>query len=273
MTFKNRVTNITPMVPGGTTTITIGTGGNAPTLDKLQLILDNGGSGTFNVSKINAIRGYANGRPFYYEGSGTVHNARRSYLGIANATSELVLDFTEPNARSAIEQNLTAIPLRLLQDLRFELDIDATASATSNIKALAHFRAPTNNPFIKKQFKVTQGFAAGGEQIIYVPNGPQGGKLQRIWLHEGSAGNITAVELRAKNAVGIEATRTQLQNSQGHNGLTVQSGVLVLDFIEDGNLGGWFDTSAMADVELRLTGTAADTYTVYYEYADPIGRL
>jgi len=269
-TFKNKVTNIQPVAPGATATVTLGTGKNAPTLDKLQFIL---GGTTFNVSHINAIRGFINGREFYVDGTGTVHNARRTYLGLNPKVSELVLDFTEPNAKSAIEQNLSAIPLALCQDFRFELDIASGASADLTLTALAHFRAPTNNPFIKKVRKITQAFAAGGEQVVYLPNGPSGGKLVRAWIHESAAGNVTAVELRARNAIGIEGTRTQLQNSQEANGLTPQNGVLVLDFIEDGNLAGWFDTGALSEVELKLTGTAACTYTVYLEYLDPIGRL
>lgn len=269
-TFKNRVTNIMPVAPGATATLTLGTGKNAPTLDKLQFIL---AGTTFTVANINAIRGFMNGREFYIDGTGTVHNGRRDYLGLYDVASELVIDFTEPNAKSAIEQNLSAIPLALLQDFRFELDIAAGASADLTLKCLAHFRAPTNNPFVKKQRKITQSFAAAGEQVIYMPNGPSGGKLTRVWIHESAAGNITAVELRARNAIGIEGTRTELQNSQQHNGLTPQAGVLVLDFVEDGNLAGWFDTSALSEVELKLTGTAAATYTVYLEYLDPIGRL
>jgi hypothetical protein len=233
-----------------------------------------GAAGPFTVANITAIRGLVNGREFYREGSGTVHNARRTYLGLSPSANELVLDFTEPNARSAIEQNLSCLPLALMQDLRFEFDINAAAGADLTLTALAHFRAPTNNPFIKKLRRIPQSFAAGGEQIIYLPNGPSnGGKLVRAWIHEGVAGNIKAVELRARNSVGLEATRTQLQNDQVDNGLVPQAGVVVLDFIADGNLAGWFDTAALADVELRITGTAADSYTVYLEYLDPIARL
>jgi hypothetical protein len=273
MTFKNRLTNINPAPGAGITSVlTLACGPTAPTLDKIQLILA-GGGGAFDASKINKIRGFMNQRQFYAEGSGTVHNARDAYKGVNNVASQVVLDFTEPNARSAIEQMLTSIPLSQCQDLRFEFDLDATSGAAPTIDAVMLFRAPTKNPFVKKQFSLTQGFQAGGEQIVYVPNGNAGGKLLRMWIHEGVAGNITKVELRAKNATGVEASRVQLQNEQRRNGLTPQAGVLVLDFIEDGNLAGWFDTSMLSDVQLRLTGTAADTYTIYLEYADPIGRL
>jgi hypothetical protein len=275
MSFQNKVTNIQPLVPGGTTVITLGTGGNAPTLDMLQLTLG-AGSGTFNDTKVNAIRGYINGRLFFNGGTGVEYNARGAYLDrdlSSGGAAELMLNFTEPNAKSGVEQFLSAIPLKLIQDFRIELDVDATASAALTLQALAHFRAPTANPFIKKYFKVTQSFAAGGEQVVYMPAGPSGGKLVRVWIHESVAGNITAVQLLARNSIGIEGTRTQIENNQKRNHLVPQSGVFVLDFIADGNLAGWFDTGALSDVELRLTGTAAATYTIYYEYLDPIARL
>lgn len=267
--FRNNVTNIQPApAANSTVTVTLGVGRSAPTLDRLQFIL---GGTTFDVSHISAIRGFMNGREFYREGTGTVHNARRTYMGLSPVTSELVLDFTEPNAKSQIEQNLSALPLSLLDSCYFEIDIGAATAPT--LACNAHFRAPTQNPFVKKQRRLVQAFANAGEQVVYLPTGPNGGKLYRVWIHEAAAGNITAVELRARNAIGIEATRTQLERSQASWGLTAQAGVVVLDFIEDGNLGGWFDTSALSDVELRLTGTAATTYTIYFEYLDPINRL
>ena len=268
MTFKNRLTNIQPVAANTTAVLTVGTGKNAPTLDRLQLIM---GGTTFNSSLINAIRGYINGREFYREESAAVHNLRRTYLGVPNNTAELVIDFTEPNARSAIEQNLSCLPLSLMQDCRFEIDIGAAVAPT--LTALAHFRAPTANPFIKKQRRITQSFAAGGDQTIYIPNGPTGGKLVRIWIHESVAANVTKIQLKARNAIGVEGTRVELQNDQLSNGLAPQAGVLVVDFIADGNLAGWFDTAALSEVELLLTGTAACVYTVYLEYLDPIGRL
>lgn len=270
MTFKNKLNNIQPIIAGSTAIVTIPTGANAPTLDKVQLTLS---GAALVAAKINGIRGFVNGVEVYKDGTGTVHNARRTYLGQTATTTELVINLTEPNARSAVEQNLSAWPLALMQSCWFELDLDATAGADAMIKGLAHFRAPTNNPFIKKQRTFPIAFANAGEQIIFIPNGPAGGKLVRVWIHESAAGNITAVKLSAKNAVGIEASRVALQNDQIDNGLVPQAGVLVLDFIADGNLAGWFDTSQLADVQLALTGTAAATYTLYLEYLDPIGRL
>lgn len=267
MAFKNRLTNIQPVAANSTATVTVGVGKNAPTLDKLQFIV----GGTLTEALVTGIRGFINGREFYKEGSGVLHNARRDYLGIATPANEIVIDFTEPNARSAIEQNLSALPLSQMQDLRFELDLGAGAGHT--LTALAHFRAPTRNEYVKKLRRITQQFSAGGEQVIYLPDGVNGGKLVRAWIHESAAGNVTALELRARNAIALECTRTELENDQLANGLVPQAGVCVLDFIADGNLANWFDTGALGNVELRLTGTAGATYTVYLEYLDPINRL
>lgn len=270
MGFRNYVKNIQPVRHGATAIAKMGVGASAPTLDKIVFTLS---GANFDVSKIAGVRGMMNGREFYVDKDGATHNKRRAYLGLATNNDELVLDFTEPNARSAIEQNLSALPMSMMQSLQFELDIVDDAAVVPQIVGLAYFRAPTKNPYVKKLRKLSQAFSAAGEQVIYVPNGPSGGKLVRVWIHEGIAGNITKAELRARNAVGVETTRSEAERSQAQNGLVPQAGIFVLDFIEDGNLSGWFDTSALSEVELRLTGTAADAYTVYLEYLDPIGRL
>ena len=272
--FKNFLTNLQPApVVGGKSVLTIGCGASAPTLDKLQMMLS-AATGSLTVADIEYIKGKINGREFYLEGDGVTHNKRRDYLGLFTDPSELVLDFTEPNARTQVEQNLTALPLSLMKDLRFELKFKSSAVFTGGaIETVGHMRAPTQNAFVKKLFHIPQAFAAGGVQDIFLPNGDAGGKLMRVWLHEGTPGNVQSVELRARNAIGIEGTRTEIQNSQKHNKLVPQAGVLVLDFIEDGNLGGWFDTSALSDVKLKLKLAAADSMDIYLEYADPIARL
>lgn len=269
MGFTNKLTNIQALAPSGTATITLGCGPNAPTLDKLQLTL----AGTdFDDSFVTGIRGFVNGREFMTLGGGVLHNLRAAYLGLFSDAGELTIDFTEPNARSAIEQNLSCLPLSLMQSCYFEVDIGAT-NADLSLKALAYFRAPTNNPFIKKVRKIRKGFSETGEQTIFLPNGPAGGKLVRAWIVESVPGNIKALELRARNSIGREGTRAQLENDQKRNGLTPQAGNVVVDFIADGNLSGWFDTQALSDVELKLTGTLAATYDVYLEYLDPINHL
>jgi hypothetical protein len=278
--FVNKVKNVQPLIPGGTTVITLATGQNAPTLDRLQFKLNNGGSGVFDTTKIDAIRCYTGAGEFYTAGSATDHNKRRSYKNRRVSTDELVIDYTEPDAKSGIEQFLSSVPLSLTNSFKVELDINATASAAMKLECWAHFRAPTTNPLIKKLKRMTAQFSAGSTRsspnTIYLPAGKAyGGKLYRVWIKEGSAGNITEAELRVKNSVGFEQYRVQTENTQSDFKWTPQAGWYVLDFIQDGNLAGWLDTSAATDdkdVELNLVQTAGDSLTVYLEMLDAIAK-
>lgn len=270
MSFKQRLTNLQNVAPGNTATLKVPTGANAPTLDKIIVEL----SGTMDVADIESIRGKANGKLFYDEITGTVVNARRAYKGLFVSTSFLVLDFTEPNARNgAVEQMVGTIPLSQLQDLSFEFKIAAAAPALGRMEAEMHYRQPTRNPFIGKLLNTTASFAASGEQIIYLPTGGAGGKLKRVWIHEQTPGTLDAIEMRVGNTTAWETNRARLEHSQKENDLTPQTGIVVLDFIEDGNLSGIIDTGAAANVELRIDSSAANTYQVFYELIDPIGRL
>lgn len=270
MTFKLRATNLQNVAPGNTATLKLPVGKNAPTLDKIQFQL----TGGMLPAHILSIRGKANGRMFYDESTGTIMQKRDDYRGIFTAAGFLVVDFTEPKARNgAVEQLLASVPLSQLQDLAFEIQIDAAAPEAGRIAAEIHVRQPTNNPYILKLLNTTQNFGASGEQIAYLPVGGAGGKLKRIFLHEQTAGTITGLEIRIGNTIAYETSRDRLEYEQKRNGLTPQTGVVCLDFIEDGNLSGVMDTGNAANVELRITSSAANTYKIFYQLIDPIGRL
>lgn len=270
MSFKQRLTNLQNVAPGNTATLKVPTGANAPTLDKIIVEL----SGTLDTADIESIRGKANGKLFFDEITGTIVNKRRAYKGIATSVSYLILDFTEPNARNgAVEQLVGTIPLSQLQDLSFEFKLAAGAPVNGRMEAEMHYRQPTRNPFIQKLLNTTASFAASGEQIIYLPTGGAGGKLKRVWIHEQTPGTITEVEMRVGNTTAWETNRNRLEKSQIDNELVPQAGIVVLDFIEDGNLSGIIDTGNSANVELRIDSSAANTYQVFYELIDPIGRL
>lgn len=271
MSHKQKLNNLQNLAPGNTAVLTLPTGKNAPTLDKIILELS---GAAFDVSDIESIVGKANGRIFWDESTGTIANLREAYRGIFVSTTMLTLDFTEPGARNgAVEQLLSSIPLSQLQQLTFDIKLAAAAPAVARIAAEMHFRQPTQNQWIGKKLNTTQGFANSGEQIVWLPTGGAGGKIKRIWIHEGVPGNITAFEIRIGNVVAHETTRVKLEHSQKQNKLVPQAGIVCIDMIEDGNLSGVLDTGNASNVELRLQGTAPDTYKVWYEMVDPIGRL
>lgn len=270
MRIKLRVTNLQNVAPGNTATLKLPTGKNAPTLDKVILEL----TGGLTPAHIESIRGKANGRLFLDEITGTVINRRDDYRGVFTAPGFITLDFTEPGARNgAVEQLMASVPCSLLQDLSFEIKLAAAAPANGRIDAQMVVRQPTQNPYIAKKLNTTQSFAAAGEQIMYLPTGGAGGKIKRIWIHETTAGTLTDLEIRVGNTTAYETNRAKLEHSQKQNKQTPQAGIVVLDWIEDGNLSGMLDTANAAQVELRMKSSAANTYQVFYEFIDPIGRL
>lgn len=274
MGYKIPLTNLQNVVPGNVATLKCPVGQGAPTYDQIRLEL----SGGMTPAHIEYVRGKANGRIFLDEGSGLVINDREDYRGIYNDATAIVLDFTEPKARNgAAEQLVASVPGSLLADLTFEIKIAAGAPAGGRITAVANYRPPTSNPFIRKMLATTIAFSMAGSDaapnIAYLPTGSNGGKIKRIWISETTPGSITGAQVRVANNVVHEVTRARAEHDQKRNELVPQAGVFVIDFIEDGNLAGMLDTSNMPQIELRLTTSVADSYKIYYELLDPIGRL
>lgn len=273
MGYKLPLTNLQNVVAGNIATLKCPAGPGSPTYDQIRLELGGG----MTPAHIEWVRGKINGRIFYDEGGGPVINDRDDYRGVYADATAVVLDFTEPRARNgAVEQLLASIPGSLVQDLTFEIKIAAGAPGGGTIKAFANYRPPTTNPYIRKLLNTTQAFSAAGTdaapQIMYLPVGGAGGKIKRVWIHEGTPAGLTGVALRIGNNVVHEITRARLEHDQKRNLLVPQAGIVVLDFVEDGNLAGMLDTAAAPQAELRMVG-AANTYTVYYDMIDPIGRL
>lgn len=272
MGYKIPLTNLQNVAASNIATLKVPVGANSPTYDQIRLEL----SGGAVAADIERVTGKINGRVFYDEGSGTNIQDREEYRGIFTDTSAVVLDFTEPRARNgAIEQLVTSIPGHLCQDLVFEIRLGSGFEGA--IKAVANYRPPTSNPYVKKILNTSQAFGAAGTdgapQIMYLPVGSAGGKVKRVWIHENTtAGGITGVQLRIGNNVVHEVTRARLEHDQKRYLLVPQTGIVVLDFVEDGNLAGMLDTAAAPLAELRLIG-AANSYTVFTEFLDPIGRL
>ena len=272
MGYKVNLTNLQNVAAGNTATLKCPVGKGAPTYDQIKLILAGGAT----PAMISFIRGKANGRIFMDEATGSVINARDDYRGVPSAAGFVVLDFTEPHARNgSAEQLVASVPGSLLQDLTFEIGL--TAGFLGSITAVANYRPPTSNPYIRKLLMIPQSFAAAGPasapNIMYLPTGGAGGKIKRVWIHEDGLGNVIGVQLRIANNVVFDATRAQAENDQTRQKLVPQLKVFALDFIDDGNLAGMLDTAAAPQVELRLITDNAGSYRAFIELIDPIGRL
>lgn len=237
------------------------------TFDKIHLLL----AGGLTKANVGRIEGKANGVTFFVD-DGALIGLRDAYQGVFVDDNIIVLDFTDPNTRGgAAAQYLAAVPRNLLSSLTFEIEIKAAAAAGSLMTADAEYREATPNPFILRRKDFNVPLSITGENDIMLPTSVNGGLIKRIWLHHG--GNITKAELRANGTPKIRASVAANVHAQKRNRLVPQANIMVLDFIQDGNLMGMLNTAGLQECLLRLTTSAPDTVKAYIDYVDNLQKL
>lgn len=241
------------------------------TYDKLHLVLGGG----LTAADITKIEGKANGRTFFVD-TGTFAVLRQKYKTIYNQASQITLDFTEPKARGgAVPQFMSSIPGNLLSKLTFEFTIGGGANVNSTLAAKAEYRAPTQNPYIRKMMLWNAALPIVGDNDLFMPSGVAGGLLKRVWLH--GTDKLTAYNLTVDKKTVRKQLKADWLNEQNENTMTPQAGLDVIDFIADGNMQGMLNTAGdgkhVPEIGLRATVSAAETLAIYLEYIDPIGRL
>lgn len=241
------------------------------TYDKIHLKLGGG----LVAADIAKIEGKANGKTFYVD-TGTFVQKRQAYKGIYVQAGVVTLDFTEPNARGgAVPQYMASIPANLLSNLVFEITISGAANALSTLLATAEYRAPTQNPYIRKMILMNAALPSVGDNDLFLPSGMSGGLVKRVWLHGND--RLTQYDLRVDKTTKRFQTKFDWLNEQNENKLVPQTGLDVIDFMADGNVQGMLNTAGdgkhIPEIQLRATVSAAETMAIYLEYIDPIGRL
>lgn len=251
-----------------------------PTYDKI--ILDLSGTPTapdtetFTTADLDEVTIRANGRIIYQVAAADIQ-AMLDYKAIFTDVTVLHLDFTESKARGgAAEQLLTTIPSALLQNLTVEVKIKSGATLPSNgaakITAYMQARRPSKNPFVQKVLPFNTSFSASGRQTYYMPTGNAGSIVKRVWLFQSDI--IDAIEMRNNNVIIFEATKERLEFVQKVNDLVPASGLLVADFVADGNITtDAINTVSGKEALLNLDLNASGTIRGYLEIIDPINRL
>jgi Viral coat protein P2 N-terminal domain len=243
------------------------------TLDKIKIKL----LGGLTPAMITKVQLRTDGR-MVYESTGLRMLMQFAYKNITIAPNEIVLNFTELDARNgATEQLMASIPTNLLRDLSLELEIASTAPATADIKVQNLVRGRTANPYIAKQFKHSFDINAIGQNSLFIPTGALGAIIKRIYIHEAATDQITDIELSVDNVRMMETTRADYEVEQRYNRLVPQNKLLVLDFVQDGNMNGAISTLPRKDgsqlnVELRLTAQSLGLVDCYFEIVDHINR-
>jgi len=162
MAYYDKVANVQNVRPGGVAICELPCN---VTYDKVKLKLGGG----LTVADITRIEGKANGKTFLVT-TGPREISRQKYKAIDTDTAYITLDFTEPKARGgAVPQFLASIPANLLSKLTFEVTIAGAANVNSTMECHVEFRAPTNNPFIRKLVDFNFTAAAAGDYDLFLP--------------------------------------------------------------------------------------------------------
>jgi hypothetical protein len=237
------------------------------TYDQIHLLLGGG----LTKADIGRIEGKANGVTFFVD-DGALIGLRDAYNGVFVDPNVISIDFTDPNTRGgAAAQYLASVPRNLLASLTFEITIKGTANPASTMTAEAQYRDPTPNQFILRRKDFNAPLAIAGDNDLMLPVALNGGLIKRVWLHHG--GNVTKAELRANGTAKMRASNASFTYAQKRNRLVPQANILVLDFIQDGNLMGMLNTAGLQECLLRITTSAPDTVKAYIDYVDNLARL
>ena len=272
--FYDRIKSVKALGGGKTTIITPGLGA---TYDKFILKLGSG----LTAADLTEVRIMANDVEVFKD-TGSFLDLRQLYKGHDTDVAEVTIDFTEARARGgAAEQYLASLPANLLKKLQIEVDIadaEGVGEDFTDIECHAEFRGPTQNPFILKRRRFLANCVTG-ENDIFLPAGVSGGLIKRIWLHDGDHLDAALLKVGGFIAQNYPAT-ADLERVQARQvpALAPQAGMVVLDFIPDGNLSGMLDTTApqgqqAPDVLLTLTLDADFQVKGFIDYIDPINRL
>lgn len=255
----------TNVQPNGMATLSLPIG---MSFNKLILVL---GGTTFTKSMITLINVKLNGKIIYQE-TGSRLDSINQYRGLAANANYLTLDFTEPRAKTMIEQYVGNINTATkVSSLTVEVTIAGATAPT--LDSYSEVGPPAALGVIAKHIPFTQSFAAAGKfpmKLIDITN--RGGIIKRVHMAHG--GNLTQLEVK-KNGIVIwdnvpTATTTFYQ---GDFGKTAQTNIYSYDPCADNNYANAVKTADATSLEFNPTFSAADTVTAIVEVLDLLGNM
>lgn len=199
-----------------------------------------------------------------------------SFKTNAAGTSYLTLDFTERLARDEVAMKLGTIAACAeagVQDFTVEFDLGVyTQVAASTITAFADVESPSANPIIQRVQVSQKTIAAAATEQIFVPFGMSGYQVKRLMIKHV---NATSIRVRRDSVDFAEDLPLAVMNQRMLDfGRVPQAGYFIWDFMPDSLQSNAFNTAQVsvngkpvpvANLDIRVTTSAADTLTVYTE--------
>ncbi|MEW6339608.1 MAG: major capsid protein P2 [Pseudomonadota bacterium] len=235
-----------------------------------KVILALGGT-SFTKSMITNINVKVNGK-IIYQALGSRLDLINQYRGLTAAAGFLTIDFTEPRAKSMIEQYVGNInTANGVSSLTIEVTIAGATAPT--LDSYAEMGPPAPLGVIAKHIPFTQGFSSSGKipmKLIDITN--RGGIIKRI--HFAHTGNLSQLEVK-KNGIVIWDNVATAVNAfwQGEYTKSAQTNIYTYDPCADNNYSNAVKTADATALEFNPTFSAADTVTAVVEVLDVLGNM
>ncbi|MDR5739497.1 major capsid protein P2 [Caballeronia sp. LZ016] len=258
-------TPFTNVVANGVATVNLPIG-----MSYNKIILALGGT-TFTKSMITNINVKVNGK-IIYQALGSRLDLINQYRGLQANGGFLTIDFTEPRAKSMVEQYVGNINTASgVSSLTVEVTIAGATAPT--LDSYTEYNAPAPLGVIAKQILFTSSFAGSGKfpmKLIDITN--RGGLIKRV--HFAHGGNLSMLEVK-KNGIVIHDNVPTAVNSfwQGEYQKTAQPNIYTYDPCADNNYANAVKTADATALEFNPTFTAADTVTAVVEVLDVLGNM
>lgn len=229
------------------------------------------GGGAFTKAMITDIKVKMNGK-VVYQNTGSRLNLINTYRKRAVDAAYLVIDFTEPDAKTMAEQLIGNLnTAQGVSSLTMEVTI--AGATTPTLDSYSELGAPAALAAITKQLLFTASFGAAGKfpmKLIDVAN--RGAIIKRV--HFAHTGNVTALEVKKNGVVIFDNIPTAVNtfNQLDYNKVA-QSNLYTYDPCLDNNYSNAVRTADATSLEFNLTTSAADTVTAVLEAVDLLGNM
>lgn len=246
-------------------------------LEKITFVL----GGTFTKAMITLIELKANSKTIF-QTDGSKLDASKLYLGGASDATVLTLDLMDRKAVTVNARQAGTIDLSAdsgITQLRLEVTIAGATNPT--LVAFADVSPPTNVPeeaairwLMLRRHRAIQTIGAAGQFALNVPHiDPAGGGSNYRRVHIFCS-NLTNLKAMREGVTEFDLTKAQLEAAQKDNFRTPQSGLVVFDPVQDGQLQGrTWDTrpsSGVRSAQLYGTFSAGETIVIETEELLPL---
>ena len=253
------------VVGNGTATVNLPVG-----MSYNEIILALGGT-TFTKAMLTGIRVKVNGKIIYNQ-IGSRLDSMNQYRGLTASAGFLTIDFTEPKAKTMVEQYLGNINTASgVSSVTVEVDIAGATAPT--LDSWAELGPPAKLGVLAKQIPFSQSFSSSGKlpmKLIDITN--RGALIKRV--HFAHGGNLSAMEVKKNGIVIWDNVPTAACSFwQGEYGKAAQANIYTYDPCADNNYANAVKTADATSMEFNPTFSAADSVTAVMEVLDILSNM